>query len=40
LQAKPESDLGLEGVYLVGILILGFVYWLLAKVEDRKGGSL
>ncbi len=36
LSLSPK-DIVLEGVYLAGILILGFVYWLLAKVEDRKG---
>jgi uncharacterized membrane protein (DUF373 family) len=34
LSLSPK-DLVLEGVYLAGILVLGFVYWLLAKVEDR-----
>lgn len=32
LSLSPK-DIVLEGVYLAGILILGFVYWLLAKVE-------
>jgi uncharacterized membrane protein (DUF373 family) len=34
LSLSPK-DIVLEGVYLSGILILGFVYWLLAKVENR-----
>jgi uncharacterized membrane protein (DUF373 family) len=34
LSLSPK-DIVLEGVYLAGILILGFVYWLLAKVENR-----
>lgn len=34
LSLSPK-DIVLEGVYLAGILILGFVYWLLAKVEHR-----
>jgi uncharacterized membrane protein (DUF373 family) len=34
LSLSPK-DIVLEGVILAGILVLGFVYWLLAKVEDR-----
>lgn len=39
LSLSPK-DIIMEGIYLAGILVLGVVYWLLAKVEDRKGRLL